>query len=268
MSKGRSGAIRVGVGGWTFPPWRGPFYPAKLPQKCELPYAARHLTSIEVNGTYYRTQTPETFAAWREATPDDFVFSLKAPRFTTNRRVLAEAGPGIERFLGSGVTELGHKLGVINWQFMPTKKFDPTDFAAFLKLLPERIDGRELRHALEVRHESFRSPEFVGMARDRQVAIVLAGDSEYPAIPDTTADFAYVRIMGTREAEATGYPPAALDLWARRVKALARGASPAGARQVTARKADGVARDVFLYVISGAKVRNPAAAMALLGRLR
>jgi uncharacterized protein YecE (DUF72 family) len=168
VSAAQSGKIRAGIGGWTYEPWRGAFYPDKLPQKRELEYASRRMSSIEINGTYYGSQKPESFAKWRDEAPDDFVFSLKAPRFATNRKVLADAGESIERFFSSGVMELGDKLGPINWQFMETKKFDPADFGAFLKLLPRSVDGRALRHVVEVRHASFRTPEFVAGARARR----------------------------------------------------------------------------------------------------
>ncbi len=259
--------IRIGVGGWTFEPWRGAFYPDDLPQKRELEHASRKLTSIEVNGTYYGSQKPETFAKWHDETPDDFVFALKAPRFATNRRVLAEAGASIERFFAGGVMELKDKLGPINWQFMATKKFDPEDFAAFLKLLPKSVEGRAIRHVVEVRNESFKSPDFVALARDHGVAVVIAGDSAFPQIADVTAPFVYARIMGTDEAEATGYNDAALDLWSKRARAWATGKTAEGLETVAGGKADKVARDVYLYVISGAKVRNPAAAMALIARV-
>jgi uncharacterized protein YecE (DUF72 family) len=241
---------KVGVGGWTYEPWRGSFYPAGLAQKRELEYASRHLTSIEINGTYYGSQKPESFAKWHDETPDGFVFAVKGPRFATNRRALAEAGASVERFFASGVMELKEKLGPINWQFMATKKFDPTDFEGFLKLLPKSVEGRPIRHALEVRHDSFRTPDFATLAREHGVAIVTAGDSEYPRIDEPTAPFAYLRIMGTSEAEPAGYSAAALDAWADCARQLA---------------ADG--RKVFLYVISGFKERNPAAAMAIIERL-
>ncbi len=260
--------IRIGVGGWTYAPWRSTFYPAGLSQKRELEFAAGKLTSIEVNGTYYGSQKPETFARWHDETPDDFVFALKGPRFTTNRRVLSEAGESVERFFASGVTALKDKLGPINWQLAPTKAFDPADFEGFLKLLPKRVDGRAIRHAVEVRHDSFRVPELVALAREYEVAIVLAGDSDYPQIADVTAPFVYARIMGTREDEEAGYAPAALDAWAERIRRLVAGQAPEGLEAV-AEKKNAPARpcDVFLYVISGAKVRNPAAAMALIKRL-
>jgi len=261
------GTIHIGIGGWTFEPWRGTFYPDKLPQKRELEYAASKLTSIEINGTYYGSQKPESFARWYDETPDGFIFALKGSRFTTNRRVLAEAGESIERFMSSGVLELKDKLGPISWQFMPTKKFDPADFEAFLKLLPKSVEGHKIRHAVEVRHESFRVPEFVDMAREHGVAIVMAGDSEFPQIADVTAPFVYARIMGTEEKEKLGYSKKALDTWAACAKEWAAGKLPAGLDAVTKQKADGKSRDVFLYVISGHKVHNPAAAMALIERV-
>jgi len=206
-----AGRIRIGIGGWTYEPWRGPFYPAELTQKRELEYASRKLTSIEINGTFYGTQRATSFEKWHDETPEDFVFSLKAPRFATHRRVLAEAGDSIERFFSSGVLALKDKLGPINWQFAPTKQFDAEDFDAFLSLLPKRVEGRAIRHAVEVRHESFRHPEFVSLAREHGVAIVISGDSDYPQIADITAPFVYARIMGTVDSEALGYSEKALD---------------------------------------------------------
>jgi uncharacterized protein YecE (DUF72 family) len=262
-----TGAIRVGIGGWTYEPWRGTFYPDKLPQKRELEYASRQLTSIEINGTFYGAQKPETFAKWRDETPDGFVFSLKAPRFATNRSVLADAGRTIARFFAGGVMELADKLGPINWQLLPTMKFDPVDFEAFLKLLPKEVNGRAIRHVVEVRHASFRSPDFIGLVREHGVAVAIAADSAYPQIADATAPFVYARIMGTKQAAEFGYSGAALDVWAARARAWASGAMADGLDYVEPRSADGIARDVYLYVISGHKVRNPAAAMALLQRL-
>ena len=261
------GKIRIGVGGWTYEPWRGAFYPDDLPQKRELEYASRKLTSIEINGTYYGSQKPESFIKWHDETPEDFVFSLKAPRFATNRKVLAEAGESIERFFKSGVMELKDKLGPINWQFMATKKFDPEDFAAFLKLLPKSVDGRALRHVVEVRHDSFRNAEFVALAREHGVAICVAGDSEFPQIADPTAPFVYARIMGTSEGKKLGYAPKGLDLWAERARAWAEGKAPEGLDYVGAATA-GKPRDIYLYVISGHKTSNPSAAMALIERTR
>lgn len=266
-----SGRIRIGVGGWSFPPWRGSFYPHGLVQKRELAYAAEHLTSIEINATFYRTQKPESFEKWRDEAPEGFVFSVKAPRYATNRPALAEAGASVERFFASGVMALEDKLGPILWQLPPTKRFDPDDVAAFLTLLPRAIDGRPLRHALEVRHASFARAEFVNVAREHGVAIVVAGDARYPQIADATAPFAYARIMGTTQAEPLGYAPAALDLWAARAKAWAAGEIPEGLATVAPPPSEpssgGAGRDVYLYVISGEKARNPAAAMALIERL-
>ena len=263
-----SGHIRIGVGGWTYEPWRGPFYPEGLVQKRELEYAASKLTSIEINGTFYASQKPETFMKWRDETPAGFVFSLKAPRYATHRRELAAAGPTIERFLKSGVLELQDKLGPINWQLMPETKFDPADFEAFLKLLPKKADGRELRHAVEVRHESFQVPELVAMLRHYGVAVVVAGDSKYPLIPDATAPFVYARIMGTKDKEELGYSKAELDAWTKRARSWAGGDHPKDLPAVSPEKSSNVKRDVFLYVISGHKVANPAAAQALIARVK
>ncbi|HEV3106583.1 MAG TPA: DUF72 domain-containing protein [Trinickia sp.] len=259
--------IRVGVGGWTYEPWRGPFYPSGLTQKRELEYASRKLISIEINGTFYGRQKPESFAKWHDDTPDDFVFSVKAPRFATQRRVLADAGESIERFFASGVMELKQKLGPINWQFATTKQFDADDFAAFLRLLPKRIGGRQLRHAVEVRHASFKNAEFVALAREHEVAIVVAGDSEYPQIADITAPFVYARIMGTVESEALGYSDHALDAWAQRVRQWSSGTAPKDLETVAEPSTKPAATDVYLYVISGFKAHNPLAAMALIERL-
>jgi len=245
----KNGSIRVGIGGWTFEPWRGTFYPKGLAQKRELEYAGQHLTSIEINGTYYGSQKPESFARWREETPDGFVFSVKGTRFSTNRRVLAEAGQSVERFVNSGIVELKEKLGPINWQFMPTTKFDPEDFEGFLKLLPREVHGVPLRHALEVRNASFRDERFNDLARRYKAAIIFADDDEYPAIDEATADFSYARLMRTREGIVTGYSPADLDRWAKSAKQWARRG------------------EVFVYFISGAKQHNPAAAQALITRL-
>jgi uncharacterized protein YecE (DUF72 family) len=267
MNRTASGAIRIGIGGWTYEPWRGPFYPEKWPQRRELEYASRQLTSIEINGTFYGAQKPETFAKWRDETPDDFVFSLKAPRFATHREVLGDAGRSITRFLGGGLLELKDKLGPINWQLMPDKTFDPGDFEAFLKLLPKSVKERALRHVVEVRHESFRSAEFVAIAREHGVAVAIAGDSAYPQIADRTAPFVYARIMGTKKTAVLGYSDAALDAWAARAKAWAAGADADGLDYVEPTNPDGKACDVYLYVISGHKVLNPAAAVSLIQRL-
>jgi uncharacterized protein YecE (DUF72 family) len=262
----RTPNIRIGVGGWTYEPWREAFYPAGLAQKRELEFASRKLTSIEINGTYYGSQKPASFAKWHDETPDDFVFAVKGPRFTTNRRILAEAAESIERFFTSGLLLLRDKLGPINWQFMQTKKFDPEDFAGFLKLLPKSVEGKAIRHAVEVRHDSFRTPDFIVVAREHGVAIVVAGDSDYPQIADPTAPFVYARIMGATEAEPCGYSDTALDQWAHRARQWASGGLADGLETFGSDQPNVTGRDVFLYVISGFKQRNPAAAMALIKR--
>jgi uncharacterized protein YecE (DUF72 family) len=268
MAEGAKPRIRIGVGGWTFEPWRGAFYPGDLPQKRELEHASRKLTSIEINGTYYGSQKPESFAKWREETPADFVFAVKGPRFATNRRILAEAGQSIERFFTTGVMELKDKLGPINWQFAPTKKFDPVDFGAFLKLLPKTVNGRPIRHAVEIRHESFRAPEFIALAKEHRVAVIIAGDCQYPQIADVTAPFVYARIMGTLETEKNGYGAKGLDVWAKRAREWAAGGAASGLETLTHQQAGAAGRDVFLYVISGFTERNPLAAMALIEKVK
>jgi uncharacterized protein YecE (DUF72 family) len=264
----RQTMIRVGIGGWVFAPWRGEFYPKGLPQARELEHASRKLTSIEINGTFYRTQKPDSFRKWAAETPDDFVFSLKGPQFATNRRVLAEAGESVERFFGSGVLELKSKLGPILWQMAPTKKFDPEDFAGFLALLPQQLDGRTIRHVVEVRHESFLVPAFIALLRKFSVAAVLVESAKHPLIADVTGDFVYARLQGTVEKEKTGYPPKALDLWAKRSQVWAEGGAPDDLATIAGEKPAKAKRDVFIYMISGAKVRAPAAAMALIERLK
>lgn len=258
--------IRVGIGGWTFEPWRGVFYPDKLSHAKELGFASRAVTAIEVNGTYYSGFKPPTFAKWRDETPDGFVFAIKASRFCTNRKVLAGAGESIARFTGQGLSELGDKLGPILWQFMPTKTFDAADFGAFLKLLPPEIDGRPLRHALEVRHASFACAEFVDMARAVGAAVVFADGEGRPVIADLTAGFAYARLMDAREEVETGYDAAALDRWAETARGWAQGRPPAEPALLAGPTATGP-RDVFVFMINGAKVRAPAAAQALISRL-
>jgi uncharacterized protein YecE (DUF72 family) len=267
MDKRANGIIRVGIGGWTYEPWRGTFYPDGLAHKRELEFASRKLNSIEINGTFYRSQSPATFARWHDETPEGFVFSLKAPRVATTRRALSEAGESIERFFRSGVLELKDKLGPVNWQLMPTKRLDLEDFAGFLKLLPKSVEGRALRHAVEVRHDSFRCSDFVALAREHGCAIVLAGDSEHPQIADLTAPFVYARIMGTSEGAEAGYSKSELDRWAKRARAWAAGGVPDGLDPLTPGSPDAKSRDVYLYVIGGHKVRNPAAAVALIERL-
>jgi uncharacterized protein YecE (DUF72 family) len=244
-----AGTIVAGIGGWTFAPWRGVFYPDGLTQKRELDYASRHVTSIEINGSYYSTFKPATWAKWREETPDGFVFAVKASRFCTNRRKLAEAGESVDRFISQGLSELGDKLGPINWQFMGTKKFDAEDFAGFLDLLPREVKGVPLRHALEVRHATFQDEQFYDLARRHKAAIVFAHDEKFPAMGEPTADFTYARLMRTEEKNKAGYKPAELDDWAQQTRNWAKRG------------------DAFVYFIAGAKVRNPAAAMALMERI-
>lgn len=267
MSKAEPVVIRIGVGGWTYEPWRGTFYPEDLTHTRELEYASRRLSSIEINGTYYGPQKPATFAKWREQTPDDFIFSVKAPRYAMNRTVLADAGRAIERFIGGGVLELRDKLGPINWQCEPTKHFEPADFEAFLKLLPSKANGQTLRHVVEVRHPSFRDANFIELLRAYGVAAVIAGDSVYPQIPDVTAPFVYVRIMGTTKKEKLGYSNDDLNLWATRARMWSQGDLPKDLAYVATPTADGMLRDVYLYVIGGHKVHNPTAAMSLLTHL-
>lgn len=262
-----AGRIYTGIGGWTFEPWRGVFYPDDLSQKRELEYAASKMTSIEVNGTYYGSQKPETYAKWRDETPDDFIFTLKGSRFCTNRKDLSQSAESVDRFLNSGITELGPKLGPLNWQFMATKKFDPVDFENFLRLLPPELNGVRLRHGLEVRHPSFQCAEFVELAR-RYGAGIITGvdDPDFPVIADLTADFAYVRVMGSQESEPKGYSDEALDQWAYRARTLAEGQVP-GDLAIFGPKTAAKDHDVFLYFISGFKTHNPAAAMALIERI-
>jgi uncharacterized protein YecE (DUF72 family) len=244
-----AGKIRIGIGGWTYEPWRGVFYPEGLSQKRELEYASRQLTSIEINGTYYSTFKPASWAKWRAETPDGFIFAVKGSRYCTNRKELAGAGESVARFVGQGLAELRDRLGPINWQLMGNKKFDAADILAFLELLPREIGGLPLRHALEVRHESFKDERFYDLARRHNVAIVFADSEEFPMIEQPTADFTYARLMGTKEEVETGYTAAEIDRWAKRARFWAeRG-------------------DAFVYFISGAKVRAPAAARALIQRV-
>ena len=261
--------IRVGIGGWTYEPWRETFYPDKLPAKRELEHASRQVTAIEVNGTYYSTMTAKSFERWFAETPDDFMFSLKANRFATNRRVLAEAGESVQRFLGSGLARLEHKLGPVLWQFAPTKKFDPADFEAFLKLLPADVEGRPLRHVLDVRHDSFMTPEFLALAREYKAGVVLTDSPDYPSLANLTADFVYLRLMRAESQRPTGYAPEVLDAWAACAKAWAGGGQPDGVPLVAgdAGAPAAAARDVFMFMINGAKERAPAAAMEVLERL-
>ena len=244
------GQIHVGIGGWDYDPWRGTFYPPGLPKAKQLEHAARRVTAIEINATFYKLQNADLYRRWAEATPEGFKFAIKGSRFCVNRRVLADGGEAVARFCGQGLDSLGERLGPILWQLAETKAFDADDLAAFLALLPGEAGGVPLRHALEVRHESFRDPCLLDIARAAGVAIAFVDAPGVPRIDAPAADFAYARLKGMREEEPEGYAPAALDRWAD----LARGWAQSG-------------REVFLFFINGAKVRAPAAAEALLGRL-
>jgi uncharacterized protein YecE (DUF72 family) len=262
-----SAAIHVGIGGWDYDPWRGTFYPEGLPKAKQLEYAGTHLTAIEINATHYKLQKPELFRRWAEMVPEGFKFAVKASRFSTNRTALAEGGEAVARFCAQGFTELGPKLGPILWQFMPYKKFEPDDFGAFLKLLPNKQDGVALQHALEVRHDSFKDQRFVAMARDAGAAIVFADSDDYPQIPDITADFVYARLQRCREEIATGYDDKALDRWRTIAKSWAAGERPGGLDYVSGDAVPDRPRETFVFFIAGAKVRAPAAAQALIARL-
>ncbi len=263
-----SGKIRVGIGGWTFEPWRGVFYPKGLAHAKELGYASTHLTAIEINSTYYGSQKPESFRKWARETPDGFIFSVKGPRFATNRRVLAEAGDSIARFFASGVLELGDRLGPILWQFAPTKKFDEMDFGAFLELLPREADGRQIRHVVEVRHDSFCAPDFIALLRKFAVPVVFADHPTYPAIADVTGDFVYARLQRGDDKIPTAYPEDELDAWAKRARVWAKGGVPEDLPRFSDMKSTKqTPRNVFMYFIHSGKVRAPAAAMAMIERV-
>ena len=238
------------MGGWTYEPWRNTFYPKGLPHTQELAFASRAVTAIEVNGTFYATMSPATYARWADETPDDFVFSLKGPRYAVNRRVLAEAGESVQRFVASGIDRLGDKLGPLLWQLAATKRFDAEDVARFLALLPASVGDRPLRHALEPRHDSFHDPRLTELCTAANVAVVYADADQFPCFPDQTADFTYARLQNGTDHEPLGYPDAALDGWAEQARAWGAGG-----------------RDAFVYFIAGGKIRAPAAAMALMSRL-
>jgi uncharacterized protein YecE (DUF72 family) len=252
-----AGMIRAGIGGWNFEPWRGVFYPDGLRQADELNYAASKLTAIEINSTYYSSQKPETFAKWAASVPDGFVFAVKASRFSTNRRILAEAGESVGKFLGQGIVELGDRLGPVIWQFAPTKQFDPDDLEG----------GLALRHVLEVRHPTFACPEFVALARKYDAVICLAEHATYPMIADVTGPLVYARLMKGSDDIETAYPADQLDAWADRFKVYAAGGAPADLTFADAAHPAPVApRDVFAFVIHEGKVRAPAAAQELIRR--
>lgn len=256
------GSIRVGIGGWNFEPWRDNFYPKGWPQARELEFASRRLSAIEINSTYYGAQKPATFAKWRRETPEGFMFSLKATRFATQRRVLADGAESIRRFIDSGIAELGDKLGPVVWQLAHTHRFDAADLEAFLALLPATVDGLPLRHALDVRHASFQCPEYLALARRYRVATVFTESDDYPPIAEPTGGFVYARIMRTQAEQPLGCAPEVFPLLAASAKAWAEGGEPAGLPRIEAPTA-AAPRDVFVFFISGAKERAPHAAMAL-----
>jgi uncharacterized protein YecE (DUF72 family) len=263
-----SGKIHLGVGGWTFEPWRGVFYPDTLKQKDELAYASRHLSAIEINGTYYSTFKPDSWKKWRDETPDGFVFTVKGSRFTTNRRELAGAGESLERFFAQGVEHLGDRLGPFFWQLPHTKKFDEADLDGFLSLLPKSVGGIALRHAVEPRHASFHTPKYPALLRKHGVGNVYAKHNTYPEIADVTADFVYARLQTGSDTVETAYPPAELDAWATCLKSWASGGAPADLPIVDTDHAPlKTPRDVFAFVIHEGKIRAPAAAMALMERV-
>ena len=248
MARGR---IRIGIGGWTYPPWRGSFYPPGLTQGRELEYASRQLGAIEINATFYGRQSPKSWKTWAGTVPDDFQFAVKASRFCVMRARLSEGAEGLGNFFAQGFSALGPKLGPILWQFAERRQFDRDDIAGFIDLLPAEIDGIPLRHAIEPRHESFRNERFFDLCRQRNVAVVLEDSNDYPRIEADTADFAYARLQKMSEDVATGYDAKTLDSFAERAMRWAE-----------------QGRDAFVFMINGAKVRAPAAALALQERLR
>jgi uncharacterized protein YecE (DUF72 family) len=238
--------IRVGIGGWTYPPWRGVFYPTDLPQRRELEYASRQFGAIEINATFYGRQSPKSWEAWGKTAPEGFQFAIKGSRYCVTRPKLADAQEGLGVYFAQGMSALRDKLGPILWMLAARRKFDREDIAAFLKLLPTKLDGTPLRHVIEPRHESFRDETFFALCRDHDVAVVFGDDDEFPCIDADTASFAYARLQRMREDVPTGYHDAALDSFAQR-----------------ARHWQGAGRDCYMFMINGAKVRAPAAALSL-----
>lgn len=282
--------IRIGISGWTYPGWRGVFYPDGLPARRELAYAAARFAAIEINATHYRLQTPASFGRWRDETPDGFVFALKGGRYITHMLRAKEVDTALANFMASGVLRLGPKLGPMLWQFPPRQKFDPGRLEDFLAALPRttaaaarlarrhdaRLDGRAwvdcdfdgaLRHAVEIRHDSFRTPAFVEMLRRHNAALVCADAVDWPLLLDATTDFVYCRLHGSQDLYASGYDAADIGVWARRIRAWARGDEPAGGDRIRERARDGPTRDVFVFFDNDAKVRAPFDAMALARRL-
>jgi uncharacterized protein YecE (DUF72 family) len=263
----KAGRIRCGIGGWTFEPWRGVFYPPGLSQKKELEYASRHLSVIEINGTYYSSFKPDSWAKWRESTPPGFKFAVKASRFCVNRKKLTDGAQSIGFFLNQGLTELQDRLGPILWQFMATKKFDYDDFAGFFDLLPKAQGGLPLKHVIEVRNATFANEKFVGLCRDHGFAICNSENESYPFIPDVTADFVYLRLLSASDDIPTGYVAKDLDMWADRFRAYAAGGVPADFTPVDRNGLPETPRDVYAFIIHEGKVRAPAAAMELIKRV-
>ena len=262
------GRIRVGIGGWNHAPWRDNFYPAGLVQRQELEYASRRLGTIEINSTFYRAQKPATYARWAAQTPQDFVFAVKAPQYVTQRGSLADGGDAANRFVTGGLAELGERLGPVLWQLAPNRQFDADELHSFLDALPDVLDGRPLRHALEVRHASFQDPRFVALARQRGIATVFTDSGDHPSLADITGDFVYARLMQTRDDVDSGYHQDGIAHWARCAHEWARGGDPETLPHVAERQRETGPREVFVYFIGGAKHRNPAAAMALIEQLR
>lgn len=259
--------IRVGIGGWNFAPWKGLFYPEKLKAADELSFASRKVTAIEINGTFYRGQSPASFKKWREETPEDFVFSVKGHRAISFKKDLRDTAESLGWFVNGGVLELGEKLGPLVWQLAPFKRFSADEIGGFMKLLPKEAGGRKLRHALEVRHQSFVDPAFVDLARREGVAIVFAESEDHPPIADTTADFVYARLERMTEEEPTGYPPAVIAGWAGRARLWEKGKQPKDLPLAGKGGGGAASRDVFVFMINGYKAHAPAAAMALLKEL-
>ncbi len=284
------GTIRIGISGWTYPPWRGDFYPKGLPQKRELAYAAALFPSVEINGTFYGLQTPASFGRWAEDTQDDFVFAVKGPRFLTHILRLRNIETALANFMASGLLRLGPKLGPILWQFPASFRFEAGSFAAFLALLPQdgeaasalasrhddhvkargwlKADGvGRLRHAVEVRHESFNDPAFIALLREHDVALVCADAVDWPLWTDLPADFAYIRLHGSQELYASGYDDAALDRWAGLISAWAEGRDAGEAGRIVPARTEGRPRDVYVYFDNTMKPRAPRDALALMARL-
>lgn len=283
--------VRIGISGWTYAPWRGVFYPQGLPRRRELEYASRRFRSIEINGTFYRLQRPADFRRWFEETPEDFVFAVKGARYITHMRRMKDAETALANFLASGLLRLEGKLGPILWQLPPRFRFDEARLEEFLALLPRdsvaaarlaarhdaRLDGRAwtetdrrrpLRHALEVRHESFRTPRFIDLLRRHGVALVFADAVAWPYMEDVTSDLVYLRLHGSEELYASGYSDAALDRWADRVRRWVAGGEPDDAVRTagSAPPAPG-GREVHVYFDNDAKVRAPFDAMGLARRI-